>query len=244
MLLQDAGGCLLGDVALDNLLDDLGLVLAPGHEDNLLGLHDGVDAHGDGHLGDVVDRREELGLCLDGVEGELDEACLGAEEGAGLVEANLPLFTHADNHEVHLVFGFVAVSAAVLADLAEGHGAVGDVDVLGEDVDVVEELRVDAVVAALLVLGGDGVELVEAIHLHVAEADLAGHVADDQLAVEAEGRVARGEAEHEGTAGAGCLVGHDGTDNFVGYVLYTFVFAWEYLCGDFLETADDVFGNG
>ena len=43
---------------IDNLLDDFGFLLAPRHQDDLLGAHDRVDTHRDGHLRRVFQAEE------------------------------------------------------------------------------------------------------------------------------------------------------------------------------------------
>ena len=52
--LQDAGGDLRRDGAEERLFDDVGLALAVGDHQDLAGLHDRLDAHGVGLLGDQV----------------------------------------------------------------------------------------------------------------------------------------------------------------------------------------------
>ena len=75
--------------------------------------------------------------------------------------------------------------------LVFGYRAVRDVDIFGQDVDMVEEILVDAEIAALLFGRADRVELVEAEYRHVAEADDALLVAFHQLAVQPQRRAAR-----------------------------------------------------
>ena len=120
----------------------------------------------------------------------------------------------------------MVVRGAVLRNLVLGDGAVGDVDVFGQDVNVVEEILVDAEVAALLLGRADGVELVEAEYGHVAEADEALLVAFHQLAVEPQRRAARGKAQHEGlllfvdfVRTVEFVVGADRLDDGVGNIL-------------------------
>ena len=164
----------------------------------------------------------------------------------------LCLLAHADNHQVHVRLGGVAVVAAVLRNLVEGHGSVGDVDVGGIDVDVVQKLLVDTIVAALLMVGSDGIELVEAVDFHVAERYLAGLVATNELAVEAQRRLAGSEAEDEGGGdavvgsgkGRGSLVGLDGGHNLVGHILHGFRFVAVDVGGNLLETTGDVGRDG
>ena len=234
------------DLAFDDLLDDLGLLFAPSHQDDLVGPHDRVDTHRDGQLRGVVQSEECARLDFAGVVGQLHQP--GARLGIGtrLVETDLAVFAHADNHQVDLAHRMV-VRGAVLRNLVLGDGAVGDVDVFGQDVDVVEEILVDAEVAALLLGRADGVELVEAEYGHVAEADEALLVAFHQLAVEPQRRAARGKAQHEGlllfvdfVRTVEFVVGADRLDDGVGNGLNAQIFVFIDRCVNFLVTMDDV----
>ena len=173
--------------------------------------------------------------------------------GAGLVKPELPLLADADNHQIDVVDRPV-VGFAVTRDARFGHRPVGNMDVFGQDIDMVEKLLVDAVVAALLFGRSDRVELVEAVNGDVPEADLPLLVAFDQLAVETQRRAARGEAQHEGlrllvdlVRAVDFVVHADRLDDVVGDVLHTFVLVFVDLGVDLLVTMDDVarsrFGN-
>ena len=244
--LQVRGGNLSRDLALDDLLHDLRLVLAPGHQDDAVGAHDRLDTHRDRHLGGVLQSEEGARLHLAGIVGELHETRARTRVGTRLVEADLTVLADADDHEVD-PRGGALVGVAVLRDSLLGDRAVGDVYVLGQDVDVVDELLVDAVVAALLLGRADRVEFVEAEYGHVAEADLALLVAFHQFAVKPQRRAARGQAEHEGAR----LVVHavrtvrlvvvaDRPDDVVGDVLHGAVFVFIYVRADLLVAMDDV----
>ena len=248
--LQVRGGQHRVDVPFDNLLDDIGLVLAPGHEDNLLGVHDGADTHRDGHLRGVLQSEEGTRLRLARVVVELYHTRARLGVGARLVEANLAVLAHADNHQVDVAGGAV-VRSAVLRNLVLGNRAVGNVDVLGQDVDVVEEILMDAVVAALLLARLDGVELVEAVDGHVAEADLALLVALYQLVVEAQRRAAGGQTQHEGcilvvdlVRAVALVVVANHLHDDVGDILYTQIFVLVDRGANLLVAMDDVAGGG
>ena len=64
MFLQETGGYQLCVVAFYDFLDYLCLILAPCHYHDSLGFHDGADAHGDSHGGDLLFLREEFRLYL------------------------------------------------------------------------------------------------------------------------------------------------------------------------------------
>ena len=115
---------------------------------------------------------------------------------------------------------------------------------------MVEELLVDAVVAALLFGRPDRVELVEAVNGDVPEADLPFVVAFHQFPVETQRRA----AQHEGlrllvdlVRAVDFVVHADRLDDVVGDVLHAFVLVFVDLGVDLLVTMDDVarsrFGN-
>lgn len=253
VLLQVGGGHLAGDVALDDLLHDAGLLLAPGHQDDAVGTHDRVDTHRDGHLRGVLQPEEGTRLHLARVVRELHEARARLGVGARFVEADLSVLAHADNHQVDVAHG-VVIRGAVLRNPLLGDRTVGNVHVLGQDVDVVEKLLVDAVVAALLLGRLDRVELVEAEDGHVAEADEPGLVAPYQFPVETQRRAARGQTQHEGLClfvdlvrAVDLVVGADRLDDRVGDVLHAVVLVFIDQRADLLVAVDDVargrFGN-
>ena len=244
--LEVGGRHLPRDFALDHALDDRGLLLAPGHQDDLLGAHDGADAHRDSHLGRVLQSEEGSRLDFAGVVGELYQPCARFGVGAGLVEADLSVLTHADDHQIDLAHRMV-VRGAVLRNLVFGDRSVRNADVFGQNVDVVEEILVDAVVAALLFGGTYRIELVEAEYGYVAETHESLPVTLDQLAVESQRGTARRQSQHEWlrlfvdlVRAIGLVIGADGLDDGVGDVLHAEVFVFEDRRVDFLAAVDDV----
>ena len=231
-------GCrnLARNLALDDLLHDVRLVLAPGHQDDALGPHDRSDAHRNSHLRGVLHAVEGSRLHLEGVVRKLHETRARTGVRTRLVEADLSVLADADNHQIDLAGGTV-VGIAILRNLVLGDRSVGNVDVLGLDVDVVEELLVDAVVAALLLVRADRVELVETEYGHVAEADLPGLVASYQLVVEAQGRTSGGDAQHERLRAGVC---GDRADDRIGDMLHGRVLALVYARTDFLVAMENV----
>ena len=251
--LEVRGGNLIRDLALDDPLHDVGLLLAPGHQDDAVGAHDRIDAHRDRHLGRVLQPEESARLDFAGVVGQLHQPRARTGVGPRLVEADLPVLADANDHQVDAPYR-VVVRSAVFRNAVLGNRTVGDVHVLGQDVDVVEELLVDAVVAALLFGRPDRVELVEAVNGDVPEADLPFVVAFHQFPVETQRRAARREAQHEGlrllvdlVRAVDFVVHADRLDDVVGDVLHAFVLVFVDLGVDLLVTMDDVarsrFGN-
>jgi hypothetical protein len=115
------------------------------------------------------------------------------------------------------------VLAGVLRDLVDGEGAVGDVDVLGVDIDEVEEVLVHETVVALELFAGDGVVFVEVKSYHVSEGEIFGLVEADEFGVDADGGGAGGEAEDAGLTKNGFFAneagdfGGDGDRGLMGF---------------------------
>ena len=112
---------------------------------------------------------------------------------------------------------------------------------------MVEELLVDAVVAALLLGRLDRVELVEAVNGHVAEADASLLMALDQLPVETQRGAARRKTQHERlrlfvdlVRAVDLVVRADGLHNGVGHVLHALVFVFIDLRVNLFVAMDDV----
>ena len=92
----------------------------------------------------------------------------------------------------------------------------------------------------LFVVGGYGVELIEAYYGDVLEAYLSCLVAVYEFAVEAEWGLSGSESQEEGLC---AVVAVDGFDDLVGYVLYAGIFGFKNLCVEFLVAAVDVSGD-
>ena len=155
VLLEEGGGIIGADFALGYAGHGVDFVFAPGHQDDLFGAEHGADADGDGLLGSDGDVAVEVaGLALAALVAQEDGAGAAGLCGAGLVESYLALLADAHDEEVEVADLLIELGA-VGRNALVGDGAVGDVDVLREDVDVAEELLVETVVAALhLVRGG------------------------------------------------------------------------------------------
>src|SRR5690606_12399386 len=166
---------------------------------------DGADAHGDGVAGHVGLAEEVAGGVAAGERVEGDQAGAGVAAGAGLVEADVAGAADAEDLEIEAagVADAILVGLAAGEDFGAGHGAVGHVDVFGRHVDVVEELVVHEAPVTLGVGAGEAVVFVEVEGDDVLERQAFLAVQADELAVEAHGGGAGGEAED----GAATLVG-------------------------------------
>ena len=95
-------------------------------------------------------------------------------------------------------------------------------------------------VTALLLGGLDGVELIEAIYLHVFEGYLAALVATYQFVIHAQWSTAGGKTKCEESLAVLGLVFGDSFDNLRYDVFNAIAFDLENRCGDLLETMDDI----
>ena len=115
-------------------------------------------------------------------------------------------------------------------------------DILLCDVDMVEELLVDVVIAALLCLGVQRIELVDAVNRYILERNQALLAACCQLAIESQRCASRSKTENEKSlAIVGVVLGNSLGDK-VGYITNTFTLYIENRCGNLLITMDDIFG--
>ncbi len=75
MVMQEGGRDIAGLLALDTFLDDGRLALRPGHDDYLFRLADGLDPHGDGTLGHILNPPKGVGRILPGQSVQVDQPC-------------------------------------------------------------------------------------------------------------------------------------------------------------------------
>lgn len=73
MVMKESGRDLITDLSFDSPFDNRGFILTPGHDDDLLGLFDCVDAHGDGGFGHVIQPVEGFGGVAPRKSVEVDE---------------------------------------------------------------------------------------------------------------------------------------------------------------------------
>ena len=217
MALQERRRDVPGDLALDGAPHDRGLVLARRDQGDLPGPEDGGHAHRDRFARHVVLAEEVGRRVLPGHGVERHEAGARVGRGTGLVEADVAALADAEDLEVDAA-GFAdrpLVRGAVLLEPLARRPPVRDVHVLGADVHVGEQVLPHVAPIAVWAVGRHGIVLVEVECHHVREIDLARVMAADQLAVDAEGRAARGEPEDRAALG-GRLLG-DHLDDAVGH---------------------------
>ena len=203
VLLQRAGRDVDAGLLLHRLADDLRLVLAEGQQDHAAGVHDRAHAHRDrlpGHvpLPEEVARRVGPGHAV-----ERDQAGAAVEGAARLVEADVARPTDAEDLQVDAAGRTdpLLIPAAGGQDVAPGEGAVGYVDRVGRDVDVVEEVLPHEAVIALEGVGSDRPIFVEIEGDDGLEGDPILLVEPDEFVVDAHRRAARRQAEHGLLAG-------------------------------------------
>ena len=216
MHLQDAGGDLRRDRAEERLLDDVGLALAVGDHQDLAGLHDGLDAHGVGLLGDQVGVAVEEALVgLNGLLFQVNAVGAQLEGLVRLVEADVAVVADAQQLQVHAADTVDdGVIAGALGRSVEVR-AIGQVDGLGADVHMVKQVAVHKAPIALGVLLRQAAVLVQIDGRDLGEVNIALVVPLDQLLVGAHGGAAGSQAQHAvglhddlGRNDVGGLAGH------------------------------------
>ncbi len=173
-------------------------MLAGGDQRDLPRLEDGGDPHRDRFPRHVVLAEEVRRCILPGHRVERHQAGPLVGRRAWLVEADVPALPDPEHLEVDpagLGDGPL-VREAVLGECLARHAAVGDMDLLGPDVDVREQVLPHVAPVAVGAVRRHRVVLVEVEGHHAREIHLARLVAADQLPVDAERRAPRREAEH------------------------------------------------
>ena len=139
---------------------------------------------------------EILGLALAAAVGKADDPGAALFRRSGFVETNLSVLSKTDYKEVEPPYGLV-VFGAVFGDLVAGDGGIRDMDIFLRDVHMVEQLAEETAVAALGLVGAEGIVFVYGIDLDVGKGDEAFAVTAGQPLVEGNGRGAGGQAEAE-----------------------------------------------
>ena len=112
--------------------------------------------------------------------------------------------------------------------------------ILWKNVNLADQILVNTVVAALLLLCLDGVELVEAEYLYILERHLVSLVAAYQLLIYAQRSAASCKTQCKRACWVCGLVSLDCIYNLVSNILCTVALGREYCCRDFFITVDDV----
>ena len=200
MFLEERGGDVGVDLALDGGADDLGFVLAPSHEDDAAGIEDGAHAHGEGVAWGGIDAAEVAGGVAAGEGVERDEAGERVAGTAGFVEADVTGAADAEDLKIDAAGGadrgFVGGTMGV--DLVFGDGARRQVGAGRVEIDVVKKMPPHKRPVALRVLGRERVILVEVEGGDVGEAQALLAVQAHQFGVKADGGGAGREAEDDG----------------------------------------------
>jgi hypothetical protein len=197
VFLQEGRGDVVVDLALGGGAHDVGLVLAPGHQDDAAGVHDRADAHRQRVAGRAGVAAEVAGGIAARERVERDQPRERVAGAARLVEADVAGATDAEDLEVDAAGGrdHRLVGGAVRVDLGLRHRARGQVGACGVDVHVVEEVGAHEAPVALRVVRRDRVIFVEVEGRDVGEAETRLAMEPHQLGIEADRRGAGGQAE-------------------------------------------------
>ncbi len=219
--------------AFGRFANDLALVLPLGDQQDFAGIEDRGHAHRDGVCGDVFLAEKVAGSVAAGERVEGHQPCAAAQGAKWLVKANVAVAADAQKLDVDAAglvdSGFVA--AAMIGHLVGRNRAVGNVDVVARDVDVVEEMLVHPAVVALQGLRVEAVVFVEVKGNDVGEVETFVAMHANQIAIHADGCRAGRQSEHGAAAFSSALAEHigDGQGRVMGQLLVRF----EHIAGDF-----------
>src|SRR5688500_6516434 len=198
MLLKERGGDLDVDLPFDGAANDAGLMLAGRENEDLARVHDRGDAHRERLTRNVLLAEEVGGGILTRDVVEMHRAGPALDARARLVETDVPGLSDAEELQVDpagLANRFLVPQAFQL-EVLERSVPARDVNVLGPDVDVREQILPHEPVVAVNAVRPHGVVLVEIERHHVSERQPFVAMHSDELAIDADGRRAGREAKH------------------------------------------------
>ena len=161
-------------------------MVAPGQQVNRPRFHDGGDPHCDGAVGDVFFLLKILEGVPSGDIVEANQAGEGVFPGARFVEADMARTSDAQQLNIDAAYGvdLFLISLAIGLDLFHGHGAVGDMDIAGFDVDMVEKVFAHEADVALLRFRHHGVIFIEVEGDHILKAEFLFAMQPDQFFID------------------------------------------------------------
>ena len=171
MLLQDRCRDLLGDMSLHSLPDDRGLIDAPSHQDDLAGIEDRPDAHGDGHPRNHGDIRELIDIRQSRCIVQCHHAGDGIATGSRFVETDMTVQADPKDLEVDPA-GFcdlLFIGGGVFTDVFLVDRSVRDMDIGRIYIDVVEQMHLHEAMIALKGIRFHRVVFIQVEGDHVAE---------------------------------------------------------------------------
>ena len=153
VILENGARNRFGLRAFEKVIDGFGFVLAGGDQDDLSGVHDGLQTHGDRFGRNLRDIVEQTGVVLDGGFGELRDVGQGIKWGARLVEGDVAIAADAKDLEIDAAEGgdLIIILIHVSDIIANAFEDVGfgliDIDMIEEV--IVHEITIGLVMGAL-----------------------------------------------------------------------------------------------
>ena len=231
MFLEKAGREVGDDGAVEGALDCGGLAFPPSQECNAFCIEDGGAAHGDGASGNLLFFGKVNGVVVACLFAEIHNAGSRVAGGAWFVESDVAVGANAEDLEVDPTSfddgGFIGATIGI--EVRVSNGAVRDVDVVGEDVDVIEELLMHELPVAVWIGAIQAKVFVEVEGGDRSEGKLSCGMEFAERFVKLDGGATSGEAENCGEALG--LPGLDERDDIQGQCLRGGGGVWEYLGG-------------
>ena len=234
--LYECGRNGVGNLALDNLLYDVGLLLAPCCKEQFVGREQCADAHGDRAWRNLLKSAETVGHLVARHLVDQNQAACRRNVRARLVTGDVAHTAYAEHGNVDASLGSdeLFVGAAVLIYVVLGNESVGSVYVLFLDVDVVEQTLAQLSDGAVLAVGVEWEVFVGVEHHYIVKTQSFLLVAACQFLVDRSERQTSAESQH--TLLAGLLRALYFLLYGIGYHLDTLLYLRVYVGKDFLAT--------
>ena len=212
VILKEAGSDDGGHLSLDGPGDNVGFAFAKRHHDDPPRFEDGSHPHGDRPPGNMFFAEEIAGRVHPRDLVERDHAGAAVTSRPGLVEADVPGATDAQQLQVQSarIADLLLVGAAVGVHVLDRNGAVGNVGIFGRDVDVVKKMLPHEPPVALQFIRPHWQILVEVEADHVGETQPLFFVQANEFGIDAGGCRAGGKAQDAAPAAGGTLANQRG----------------------------------
>ena len=197
MVLQITGRHAVGQRAFASLLDHVRFVFAERQEQDLPCIQDRAQPHRDGVRRNVLLAKETRGG-VDPCHGiEHAQTHTTVTHAEWLVESDVPVAANSQEHDIDSTgrINFRFVLPAVGVHFFDGTRPVGNMDVRGWNVDVLEQMLLHPVVITLRLVVGQPEILIDVESDDVREVDSFFFVQADQLTIDTDGRRTDGQSQ-------------------------------------------------
>ena len=138
----------------DNLFQNISLVSAADNHQNLLCLHNGLDAHSISLLRNIIDAGEETLVCFNGAGLQIYTVSQSSEGVIRLVKSDMSIVAKAQKLKIYAADLFDDLIVASALFIAVRFGSIRNIGAGQVDIYMLEQIIVHEIVVALIIVSG------------------------------------------------------------------------------------------